>query len=43
MKAKRWISGMLAAAMLLAMPVQALAAAVDETNSVTYSGGGVHL
>ncbi len=40
MKAKRWISGMLAAAMLLAMPIQALAASgVDETNTFYYTQG----
>lgn len=38
---KRILSGALATTMLLATPVQALAAAgLDETNSVTYSGGG---
>lgn len=41
MKAKQWISGVLAAAMLLAMPVQALAAAtgLDETNTFYYTEG----
>ena len=39
MRAKRWISGVLAAAMLLAMPVQALAVSAAEENSIRYTQG----
>lgn len=45
MKWKRIISGALAAALMLAGPVQVMACAegLEETNTVTYTGGGVRV
>lgn len=45
MKWKRIISGALAAALMLAGPVQVMACAegLEETNTVTYTGGGTRL